>query len=279
MIVALLLIAAVPAEAQTARHASRALIEQLRLQRLRARAAELLGAHGAAAPARPLLEAEAGERHDPRRLFWWLPPSRAPEIARGPLPPPPEPEPEPEAPALEEIRWAKVRPLEQAAFLERFGEAVWANDGMRGPTPIDSLATPELRARLNYLYGAPTRTAVARDHAETHGGSELIQFEYWFVVNDSIPFVVMDLDGPFGRGLVFAGDLAHAHLLGLVREDFARRLAAEERRMAYLDYYRAPEGGTWYVAGFDGRDFYVRQTRRPRWASRSRERAEWYLFR
>lgn len=281
LLLVLLSLVAMPVEAQSARNGSRSLVEQMRLQRLRARASEVLGTIGPAAPARGIAQLEADSTHDPRRVFWWLPASRAPEIARGPLAPPlpPEPEPEPERPALAEIRWKKVNPLGQAAFLDRFREAIWTNDGMRDRTPLDTIPTPELRARLNYLFGIPTRTAVARDRGESHGGSELVQFEYWFVVNDSIPFVVMDVDGPFGRGLVYAGDLAHEPLLGLLRGDLVRRVAAETRRMPFVDYYHSREREQWYLTGFDGDQFYVEETRRPRWARRSRERDQWYIFR
>lgn len=269
------LLAAPGTQAQTAR-----ITDALQMQRAKLRAQELVGEMGIAAVPRGAVELpwEPGEAAG--LLFWWLPRSRTPHVALEPMLAvvPPAPEPEPPAPTLGRIQWDRVGPDEQAGFLDRFREALWTVDGMRFFTALDTIPTPELRARLFGLFGAPTRTAVARS-VEGFEGSEDVQFEYWFVVNDTIPFVALDKDGPFGRGLVLAGDFAHTKVLGALKRDFAERMMTRARLMPYVDYYHARERNQWYRTGYDGTDYYVHEIRRPRWARRRSGTGKWYLFR
>jgi hypothetical protein len=276
--VALLLLTALPVQAQ--RSAQPSLAEELRMQRAQVRAQEIVGAMGLATPPRLPVEVPNEPSVAVERTFWWLPPSRTPRIALAPLVavPEPPPEPAPEPPTLDGIEWDRVSAQEQAAFLDRFAEALWSVDGMRGRTPLDTLATPEIRARLFGHFGAPTRTAVARG-VEGFEGSIHVQFEYWFVVNDSIPFVALDADGPFGRGLVLAGDYADAAVLGQLERDLARRLLREQRLMPYVDFYYSRDRDQWYRTGFDGTDYYTEAVDRPRWARQRSETGRWYLFR
>jgi len=271
---ALLLWAAAPVQAQTS------LAEQLQMQRVQVRAQEIVSAMGLATEPRLPVEVPNERSVAMERLFWWLPPSRTPHVRLEPLValPEPEPEPEPEPVVLDRIVWDRVGPTEQRDFLDRFGEALWSVDGMRGRTPLDTLATPEIRARLFGHFGAPTRTAVARG-IEGFEGSIHVQFEYWFIVNDSIPFVVLDVDGPFGRGLVFAGDYADRDVLGQLKRDLSQRLVREQRLMPYVDYYFSRDRDQWYRAGFDGTDYYAEAVDRPRWARKRSENGRWYLLR
>ena len=262
-------------QAQSAR-----LTEELQLQRVKLRAHEIVSEMGIATVPRRAVEVETEPSEAAGRLFWWLPQSRTPRVHLEPILAivPPEPEPEPEAPTLRRIRWDRVGPEEQGDFLDRFREALWTVDGMRFFTALDTIPTPELRARLFGLFGAPTRTAVARS-VDGFEGSEDVQFEYWFVVNDSIPFVALDKDGPFGRGLILAGDFAHTEILGALKRDFAERMMTRARLMPYVDYYNARERNQWYRTGYDGTEYYVREIERPRWARRRSASGKWYLFR
>src|SRR5690606_296284 len=128
-------------------------------------------------------------------------------------------------------------PDEQGPFIGEYGEVFW----VAAPrlAALDTVATPRLRALLNGAFGAPTRNAAAAEQ-EGYAGSEHVQFEYWFAVNDSIPLLVLDRDGPFGRGLIVAGDEAHRRLLPLLAADLAARLA-RARPTPYADYYHAQE--------------------------------------
>ncbi len=213
-------------------------------------------------------------------LFWWLPRSRTPRVELGfpPAVPVPEAAPEPEPEPLTHVAWDRVAPAEQPAFLDRYREALWTVEGMAARTPLDTIPTPELRARLHTHFGAPTRTAVARG-AGGFEGSSYVQFEYWFVVNDSIPFVALDVDGPYGRGLVLAGDLAHAPYLGALKRDLTQRLLRPRPLMPYVDYYQHRERNQWVRTGYDGSTYYVVEIERPRWARRRSGTGQWYLFR
>ncbi|MEP0548056.1 MAG: hypothetical protein ABJF88_14065 [Rhodothermales bacterium] len=263
------------AQAQSAR-----LTEALQLQRAKVRMGEIVGEMGIAIPPRGPAEIETEPSEAASLLFWWLPRSRTPRVALDPIPlvAPAEPAPEPPAPTLGRIRWDRVGPGEQEAFLDRYREALWTVDGMRFFTALDTIPTPKLRSRLFGLFGAPTRTAIARG-VNGFNGNDDVQFEYWFVVNDSIPFVALDKDGPFGRGLVLAGDFAHTAVLGALKRDFAEQMMTRARPMPYVDYYHSRERNQWYRTGYDGTDYYVREIERPRWAGRRSESGKWYLFR
>lgn len=263
----------------TEAHAQTSLVERMRAQRLRVQLDAHLGANGLSAPVWGPTDVPPAESFNPQKLFWWLPNNRAPHVEFAPLavkPPPDTVAPPP--PTLDEIAWEKVQPADQEAFLDRFREALWTNEGMAFFTALDTTATRELRARLNDRFGPPTRTAVARG-IEGFEGSLDVQFEYWFVVNDSIPFVALDADGPFGDGLVLAGDYAHEPLLGALKRDLTETLMGRSGLMPYVDYYRHREREQWVRAGYDGERYFVVEIERPRWARRRSETGRWYLFR
>jgi len=148
--------------------------------------------------------------------------------------------------------WQRVPPDGQGAFLEQYREAFWRAAQPQRGLAIDSLSTQILRGRLQAAFGRPTRNADAQQRYG-YGGSEYIQFEYWFVVNDSIPVLALDLDGPFGRGLVLASDEPHADVLPRLKSDLSDRLAAIEHPDPWLDYYHAYERQAWYRTGYNGR--------------------------
>lgn len=257
-------------------------VDALRDQRQRVRAAEVLAEMGH----RPVLFGPASlptELDDRRRLGAAMPTLTLPALFLPPLatrPERPVAAEEEAAPAeLDQIRWHRVPPGDARAFVLRFSEALWTAAGRYARTPIDTMATPEVRARLHTAFGPPTRTPVARGRPEMQGGSAYVQFEYWFAVNDSIPFVVMDRDGPFGQGLTLVADEVHADVLPEIIRDFSRMLMLHDRLMPYVDYYHSTERGAWFRTGFDGTQYYTVETERPRWARRGQERGRWYDFR
>lgn len=259
-----------------------ATLEALLRQRQQARAAEVLTAMPERATAFGPVEVAGVERERPRPISRTLPARRYPLPALAAMNPIPErpPAPEPEPMTLgETIRWQRVAPGEEEAFLTRHGDALWTNVNPLAMTAIDTLATPEVRARLNRVFGAPTRTPVARSSPTMQGGSGAVQFEYWFAVNDTIPFVVIDRNGPFGRGVVLVGEEAHTPILAELKRDLTRLLMLSDQLMPYVDYYQHPDTGQWYRTGYDGSDYYLVETERPRWARRSRARGGWYEFR
>ncbi len=180
-----------------------------------------------------------------------------------------------QAARLATARWRKVEPDAQGSFVEQYRETFWeAVARGRAPT-LDTTATAELRGRLQAAFGRPTRNADAQ-RRYGYGGSEFVQFEYWFVVNDSIPLLALDVDGPFGRGLLLAGDEAQAHLLPTLRTQLSRRLG-RARPVPYVDYYHAEERSAWYRTGYNGAEWFTRPVRPPRWAGQAGDR--WIIHR
>ena len=166
---------------------------------------------------------------------------------------------------LNSLRWRKVEPGEQGSFLEQYRETYWRAAGNRPDLYTDTTSTAELRGRLQAAFGDPTRNADAqRRHG--YGGSEYVQFEYWFVVNDSIPVLALDVDGPFGRGLLVASDEGYADLLGPIKADLSARLEAARFPNPWLDYYHSYERRQWYRTGFNGTERFVVEVSPPRWS-------------
>ncbi len=160
-------------------------------------------------------------------------------------------------------RWRVVRRFEQRWFLRRFGQNGWAYLGSNSWTPLDTLRTPELRARLQAHFGDPTRTLAEVDLYQRRPRDEYIQFEYWLVLNDSIPFRIMDVNGPFERGIVVASAPRYRDHLWTIRQALLGRLIIDPRRAPFVDYYYQRETDTWYLTGFDGRAFFLEPIRRP----------------
>lgn len=173
------------------------------------------------------------------------------------------------------VRWRKFAADEQGEFLDRYREVFWRAIGT--PDPRDTLATPHFRAHLNGLFGAPTRNSAAMEQEE-YAGSEFVQFEYWLIANDSIPVLVLDIDGPFRRGLLVAADEAYTDDFAALKNDLFERIF-ESEPTPYADYYHSRERGQWYRTGFDGTEYFVRETRRPRWTTRRSRDEKWRIFR
>ena len=172
--------------------------------------------------------------------------------------------------------WAKVAPDGQGAFLERFREVYWrASDPRR--LAIDTTATPRVRGLLQSVFGRPTRNADALRQVG-YTGNEFVQFEYWFVVNDSIPVLLLDLDGPFGRGLLLAGSDAFADRLPELKADLSRLLFAATGPDPFVDYYHSYERRQWYRTGYNGTDYFTVPIRPPGWVQ-SRAVDRWIIHR
>lgn len=245
--------------------------EALRRQRFEARAAEIVAEIGEAVPVRPPAPVGETPRYwalyeavvEARRLRSdSLARARADSLARVvDLPP---------------LVWRSTPADAQGAFLERWREAFWV--AINAPAGLDTLSTLELRGRLNTLFGAPTRNAAAAEQ-EGYAGSDFVQFEYWLVANDSIPVLVLDVDGPFGRGLLVAGSEAHRRLLPAIKADLGTRLRASGPPTPYADYYQSADRRQWYRVGYDGAAYFTREVRAPRWARRPRTGQKWVIYR
>ena len=166
------------------------------------------------------------------------------------VPPPPEVEP------LTINTWKQYRRLERNTFNQRFKHVNWAYLGGNHFTYVDTSFTRILRARMQKRFGAPTKTLVELDYSRNLQQEEYIQFEYWFVLNDSIPFIVMDVNGPFDRGFVIMSDEKYRDHLLTLRQQFLGDLY-EDSPAPYVDYYYDYRRRQWYRTGFDGRRFFT----------------------
>lgn len=177
---------------------------------------------------------------------------------------PPELYPEvPPEPALVISRWEIVPKLGRDWFRNKFKETRWAYIGSNTLSTIDTTFTRDLRARMQSEFGSPTQTIADLDHSQRVRPAEYIQFEYWFVVNDTIPLMVMDVNGPFERGLVVASSHEYQDVLPDIKDAFLGRLGGSETRSPYADYYYLTEQRLWFLTGFDGEKYFIDRISRP----------------
>lgn len=240
----LLLLAAVTAVPQAA---AQSLVEMYRSARFRALAEEMLETHGLCAsplPSEKLPYATDSVRQQMLALF-----------------PPPEPEPEPDPAPSITIRKRTLTPkLGGEWFERRFEDTGWAYLGSNELHGIDTIYTRDLRARMEAQFGSPTRTIAERGDDPS---AEYIQFQYWFVLNDSIPMNVMDVNGPFERGVVVATDRKYRHLLPYLKETLLGPVVESPERAAYVDYYFLKDLSMWFLTGYDGERFFIERISRP----------------
>src|SRR5690606_26124355 len=116
--------------------------------------------------------------------------------------------------------------------------------------------------RLQTRFGAPTRTLADLDidglRADDH-----IQFEYRFVVNDTLPLVVLDTGGPFERGVVVASDSRYRDHLFALRQALLDALHLASGPAPYADYFFNAREQAWYRTGYDGTGYFARRISRP----------------
>ena len=177
---------------------------------------------------------------------------------------------------LPEIVWRTTDAEAQGGYLEQYREVYWK--AMSSRAPIDTMGTPVLRGRLQAAFGKPTRNADALRKVG-YSGSEYVQFEYWLVVNDSIPILAMDIDGPFGTGLLLAGPESHERYLPQIKHDLSERLLARRFSDPYVDYYLSYERDQWYRTGYNGSEYFQRTVRRPPGWSRRPRVDRWVIHR
>ena len=150
-----------------------------------------------------------------------------------------------------------VRRLERSWFQQKFAGTDWSYLGDTAEyTFLDTTRTPTLRARLQAQFGDPTRTLADRPLEKPPEGRA--QFEYWFVVNDSIPVQLMDPRGPKGRGLIVATERGYRDRLRALRDTLLAPLQRSEQA-PHVDYYYDPRRERWYRTGYDGQSFFLEQ--------------------
>ncbi len=152
-----------------------------------------------------------------------------------------------------EIR--KVEPSERNAFQQRFADINWSGQGLYNPTTIDRLPTIELRSRLQAAFGDPTQTIGDLINDNFRPG-KAIQFEYWFIVDDQMPLMILDLDGPFENGLVYVGASRYIDLMPQVKRALNRKLMGDDGEPAeFSDYFYSPERDQWYLVKYEDGEY------------------------
>lgn len=155
----------------------------------------------------------------------------------------------------------RVRDLESGWFQTRYEDVEWSFLGAGTRlTFYDTTRTRDLRARLQAQFGDPTHTMAevySREwlRAPDSARADPVQFEYWFVVNDSIPVRVSDINGPVERGVIVSTDRAHREQLPALRAALFAPLRRGDRA-PYVDYYYEEETRRWYRVGHDGTQFF-----------------------
>lgn len=161
---------------------------------------------------------------------------------------------EPEFEKMTEDRWSW--------FMNKFDDIKWTGQGLYGQAEIDSEDTIELRARLQAVYGDPTKTIEDLINREGFRPGEAIQFEYWFTVDDSIPLMVLDIDGPFGEGLVYGGASRYIDLMPQIKRTFSQKLM-EAQPAEFDDYFYSPEREQWFRVTYKNGEFNTQEIDSP----------------
>ncbi len=160
----------------------------------------------------------------------------------------------PPPPSIHSIRLTP--PPEIDAFEETFRDTQWAYLGSNERIPADTMRTRTLRALLEAHFGPPTRT-VTEQVAEGQTSPEYIQFEYRFVLNDAIPLVVVDVNGPFERGVVTMTDRKYRDRLPEFKASLFDPVLRAGVCAPYVDYYYVTARQSWFLTGFDGERFFL----------------------
>ncbi|MCC5904669.1 MAG: hypothetical protein JJU13_00555 [Balneolaceae bacterium] len=160
-----------------------------------------------------------------------------------------------------EIR--KVEPSERNEFQQRFADINWSGQGLYNPTTIDRLPTIELRSRLQAVFGDPTQTIGDLINDNFRPG-KAIQFEYWFIVDEQMPLMILDLDGPFENGLVYVGASRYIDLMPQVKRTLNRMLMDDEGDpVEFSDYFYSPERDQWYLVKYEDGEYKREAISRP----------------
>lgn len=159
--------------------------------------------------------------------------------------------------------WEKISHLRRTAFQAAFDSTAWAFTGSNSRSPVDTMRTTDLRSRLQTVFGAPTVTLVESGDPEALRREQVIEFEYWFLLNDGVRVVVLDVNGPWDRGLVLAADQRYRSELPAIKAQLLEQLLPAADRSVYADYYYNVDQRAWYLTGFDGASFFDRRILRP----------------
>ena len=177
---------------------------------------------------------------------------------------PPVIQPERVDPPVTTIRfWQRIPKLARGHFERRFEGEDWVFLGTDRLSPLDTMMTREIRGRLEAHFGKPTRTLADEDAVASAATGEIFQFEYWFILEDEIPLIVTDVNGPFERGVATSTLERFGDRLRELRDVFMSPVIESDRKAPFVDYYYEDEALQWYRTGYDSREFFLEQIQRP----------------
>lgn len=156
-----------------------------------------------------------------------------------------------------------ISKLESTSYASLFAEADWSFMGSSSRSAIDTMKTADIRSRLEFHYGAPTRTLSEIGYPDSLRREDVVEFEYWFLANGEIPVIIMDVNGPWDRGIVLAAEMKFRSKLDLIKKSILEQLSKQPSRKQFIEYYYNFDQRTWYLTGFDGVQFFDRPIRRP----------------
>jgi hypothetical protein len=165
---------------------------------------------------------------------------------------------------FQEPEFRKMTEADRAWFMNKFEDIKWTGRGLYDDTEIDDMQTNELRARLQARFGDPTQTIEHLINQPGFRPAEAIEFEYWFTVDDSIPLMVLDVDGPFGRGLVYGGASRYIDLMPQIKRAFAKKLMNDNKPVNFQDYYYSPERGKWFDVRYENGKYITKEIDSPK---------------
>lgn len=164
---------------------------------------------------------------------------------------------------FEEPQFDKVTQERAEWFQSKFKEIKWTGQGLYGKTEIDNMKTNELRSRLQAAFGDPTQKLEDLINQNNFRPGKAIEFEYWFTVNDSIPMMILDVDGPFGTGLVYGGASRYIDLMPQIKRTLSRKLMGVESA-PFQDYFYSPEREQWFNVSFKNGEHNIDEIESPK---------------
>lgn len=164
---------------------------------------------------------------------------------------------------FEEPKIEKVPHDQRQEFLQRFSDIKWTGQGLYQQTRIDNMQTNEVRARLQAQYGDPTQTIEDLINTSGFRPAEAIEFEYWFIIDDKIPLMILDIDGPFGDGLVYGGASRYIDLMPQIKRTLSQKLMSVDGPAPFQDYFYSPEREQWFDVRYQNGEFITKKIDSP----------------
>lgn len=156
---------------------------------------------------------------------------------------------------FEAAEFEKISRENRAQFERETQDISLTGQGLYEDTKLDDRQTNEIRARLQAQFGDPTQTLEDLINKANFRPGKAIQFEYWFMVNDSIPLMVLDWNGPFGSGLTYGGASKYVDLMPQIKREFVQKLMSVDQLGEYKDYFYSPEKEQWYIVKYEDGKF------------------------